>query len=161
MRWYVYIARCGDESLYTGITTDPARRELAHNRGAGAAYTRARLPVRQPGSVRGWTCDARFDDIGTPRDYLDTSIRIAGGAPSALIDRTARVAPSARLERTIVWKDACVGDAAHLSDCIVTTGVRVRRGSRYHRAVLLPPDAAPAGPRDRVEGGVLVSPMSG
>ena len=46
MRWYVYIARCGDESLYTGITTDPARRELAHNRGTGAAYTRARLPVR-------------------------------------------------------------------------------------------------------------------
>ncbi len=46
MTWFVYIARCGDGSLYTGITTDPARREALHNAGRGAAYTRSRLPVR-------------------------------------------------------------------------------------------------------------------
>jgi uncharacterized protein (TIGR02453 family) len=46
MAWHVYLARCGDGSLYTGITTDPARRESAHNAGRGAAYTRARRPVR-------------------------------------------------------------------------------------------------------------------
>jgi uncharacterized protein (TIGR02453 family) len=46
MAWFVYVARCGDDSLYTGITTDPARREAAHNSGRGAAYTRARGPVR-------------------------------------------------------------------------------------------------------------------
>ncbi len=46
MAWFVYVARCGDDSLYTGITTDPGRRETAHNAGRGAAYTRARLPVR-------------------------------------------------------------------------------------------------------------------
>jgi uncharacterized protein (TIGR02453 family) len=46
MHWHVYVARCGDGTLYTGVTTDPDRREAAHNAGRGAAYTRARLPVR-------------------------------------------------------------------------------------------------------------------
>lgn len=46
MTWHVYVARCGDGTLYTGITTDPARREAAHNAGRGAGYTRARRPVR-------------------------------------------------------------------------------------------------------------------
>ena len=46
MTWHVYVARCGDGTLYTGITTDPARREAAHNAGRGAAYTRGRRPVR-------------------------------------------------------------------------------------------------------------------
>ncbi|MGH7498453.1 MAG: TIGR02453 family protein [Gemmatimonadales bacterium] len=46
MTWFVYIARCGDGSLYTGITTDLERREAVHNAGRGAAYTRSRRPVR-------------------------------------------------------------------------------------------------------------------
>ena len=46
MTWHVYVARCGDGTLYTGVTTDPARRESAHNAGRGAAYTRSRRPVR-------------------------------------------------------------------------------------------------------------------
>jgi putative endonuclease len=45
MTWTVYLARCRDGSLYTGVTTDPARRLEEHNRGFGAAYTRSRLPV--------------------------------------------------------------------------------------------------------------------
>ena len=57
MAWHVYVARCGDGTLYTGITTDPARREAAHNAGRGAAYTRSRLPVRlihvEPAADRG------------------------------------------------------------------------------------------------------------
>jgi putative endonuclease len=45
MPWTVYLARCRDGTLYTGITTDPDRRLAEHNAGAGAAYTRSRLPV--------------------------------------------------------------------------------------------------------------------
>jgi putative endonuclease len=37
--------RCGDGSLYTGITNDLDRRIASHSRGTGAAYTRSRLPV--------------------------------------------------------------------------------------------------------------------
>lgn len=43
--WFVYLARCGDGTLYAGITNDLAARLDAHNRGKGAAYTRSRLPV--------------------------------------------------------------------------------------------------------------------
>ena len=44
--YYVYILLCGDDTLYTGITTDTARRVREHNSGKGAKYTRSRLPVR-------------------------------------------------------------------------------------------------------------------
>ncbi len=45
MIWTVYVARCRDGSLYTGVTTDPERRLAEHNGGVGAAYTRSRVPV--------------------------------------------------------------------------------------------------------------------
>lgn len=43
--WIVYILRCKDDTLYTGITDDLARRIAAHNSGKGAKYTRGRGPV--------------------------------------------------------------------------------------------------------------------
>ncbi len=44
--WTVYILRCGDGSLYTGITKDVQVRVKQHSQGRGAAYTRTRLPVK-------------------------------------------------------------------------------------------------------------------
>ena len=44
--WTVYILRCGDESLYTGIAKDLQARVKQHGEGRGAAYTRTRLPVK-------------------------------------------------------------------------------------------------------------------
>lgn len=44
--WSVYIVRCGDASLYTGIAKDVEARLEKHNNGRGAAYTRTRRPVR-------------------------------------------------------------------------------------------------------------------
>lgn len=43
--WQLYILRCGDGSLYTGITTDVTRRFVAHCAGRGAKYTRGRGPL--------------------------------------------------------------------------------------------------------------------
>ena len=43
--WTVYVVRCRDGSLYTGISTDVAARVARHNAGLGARYTRARRPV--------------------------------------------------------------------------------------------------------------------
>ena len=43
--WKVYILRCGDGSLYTGISTDVARRLEEHRSGKGAKYTRSRGPL--------------------------------------------------------------------------------------------------------------------
>ena len=43
--WKLYILRCRDGSLYTGITTDVDKRFAAHNAGKGAKYTRGRGPL--------------------------------------------------------------------------------------------------------------------
>ncbi len=45
MVWTVYILRCGDGTLYTGITDDMERRLAAHRAGTGAKYTRGRGPL--------------------------------------------------------------------------------------------------------------------
>lgn len=44
MGWVVYILKCSDQSLYTGITNDPSARYAAHTNGTGAKYTRGRGP---------------------------------------------------------------------------------------------------------------------
>jgi putative endonuclease len=44
--WIVYVLRCADGSLYTGITNDLARRLAAHRAGTASRYTRTRRPVR-------------------------------------------------------------------------------------------------------------------
>ena len=46
MTWVVYILRCSDGSLYTGVTNDMERRLATHGAGKGGAYTRSRLPVQ-------------------------------------------------------------------------------------------------------------------
>jgi predicted GIY-YIG superfamily endonuclease len=43
--WYVYILRCRDGTLYTGIAIDLQERLEKHGRGVAAKYTRSRLPV--------------------------------------------------------------------------------------------------------------------
>ena len=43
--WYVYVLRCGDGTLYTGVTTDVQARLKTHRSGKGAKYTRGRLPL--------------------------------------------------------------------------------------------------------------------
>ena len=45
LMWYLYILRCKDGSLYTGITTDVEKRLEAHRTGKGAKYTRGRGPL--------------------------------------------------------------------------------------------------------------------
>ena len=45
MSWFVYMLRCGDGTLYTGITDDIQKRLAAHRAGKGAKYTRGRGPL--------------------------------------------------------------------------------------------------------------------
>ena len=46
MPHYLYLARCNDDSLYTGTCLDLSEREAKHNDGTGAKYTRSRRPVK-------------------------------------------------------------------------------------------------------------------
>ncbi len=83
--WFVYLVRCADGSLYTGISTDVGNRLAQHNAKKGARYTRSRTPVvlayregpmpesqarKREAEIKGWTkaekeaflvsCDASF-----------------------------------------------------------------------------------------------------
>ena len=70
--WSVYIARCADGSLYTGVAKDVAARLAAHNAGRGAAYTRPRRPLRivhrEDGFTRGQALsrEARIKSLARP-----------------------------------------------------------------------------------------------
>ena len=44
-QWFVYMLRCGDGTIYTGITDDVLRRLEQHRSGKGAKYTRGRAPL--------------------------------------------------------------------------------------------------------------------
>jgi putative endonuclease len=70
MTWHVYMVRCNDNSLYTGLTNDLAARVAKHNSGDGAKYTRSRRPVylvwsqkqktasaarKREAEIKGWT----------------------------------------------------------------------------------------------------------
>jgi len=89
MAWHVYVARCGDGTLYTGITTDPARREAAHNGGRGASYTRARRPVRlvhlEPAPDRGAALrrEVAIKRMTRPEKELLVSRSARGADPAA------------------------------------------------------------------------------
>jgi putative endonuclease len=43
--WFLYLARCSDGTIYTGISRDVAARMAAHDAGRGARYTRGRGPL--------------------------------------------------------------------------------------------------------------------
>jgi putative endonuclease len=59
-KWYLYILRCKDNTLYTGITTDVARRLEVHRSGKGAKYTRGRCPLEL---VYQETCETHSDAL--------------------------------------------------------------------------------------------------
>lgn len=65
-RWKLYILRCGDDSLYTGITTDVEARLEMHRSGKGAKYTRGRGPLELVYS----------EDCGTHSDALKRELQI-------------------------------------------------------------------------------------
>lgn len=64
-RWFVYLLRCADNSLYAGITTDLTRRLHEHNHTTkGAKYTRVRRPVNlayaEPAEHRKGACQQEY-----------------------------------------------------------------------------------------------------
>jgi mannose-1-phosphate guanylyltransferase len=89
-----------------------------------------------PGSVMVWPVDVPFLDVGTPADYIDATVSLAG--TDVVIEQGAAVDASAVLSRCVVWKGATVGSGARLTDCVVLTGARVDAGTVASRQVFLP-----------------------
>jgi NDP-sugar pyrophosphorylase family protein len=91
-------------------------------------------------AIRGYRADTPFLDVGTPRDYLDATLRLATGSGAGAIEAGAQVDPAARVVRCVVWAGVRVEAGANLENCIAAGGVRVpagrpRRGSRRRRGV--------------------------
>lgn len=93
MGYWVYLAKCGNNTIYTGATTDLLRREREHNRESGAKsgakYTASRRPVSlvQAWEVGSWSDALRLESAlkKCPRAVKDQLI-----VQGALIDKVAR-----------------------------------------------------------------------
>ena len=64
--WKLYILRCGDDTLYTGITVDVEHRFAMHKAGKGAKYTRGRGPLKL----------VYIEDCGSHSDALQREIAV-------------------------------------------------------------------------------------
>jgi NDP-sugar pyrophosphorylase family protein len=124
----------------------------------GALYPR--LIHSDPRSIRAFVSDATFRDIGTPDDYLRTSLALAAIEGDRLAAGTgARISESAHLERTAVWDDVTIGEGARLVECVVADGARVPARARYERCAIVPAGACDARAHERIENGLVISPF--
>lgn len=112
--WSVYIARCVDGSLYTGVAKDVAARMAAHNAGRGAAYTRSRRPVkvvyREDGLTRSAALsrEAGIKSLDRPRklSLVKAARKLLTAALLLLTAASARAAPSFAKENPVVLSSA-------------------------------------------------------
>jgi mannose-1-phosphate guanylyltransferase len=88
-----------------------------------------------------------WHDLGTPARYLEGALAFAleGSAPrQSRIDRTAAVAPSARVRSSMVEPGAAIGGGARLERCLVLPGAGVGEASRLERTIVGPGVSLPA-----------------
>lgn len=116
---------------------------------------------REPESVQAFTCEAAFHDIGTAADYLDTSLFFADDADARDVQTGSgcRIAPDARLARSIIWDGVTVGAGAELDECVVADGVAVPPGARFRRQVLVRAAGQTPEAGEFVAGDLLVAPL--
>ena len=118
-------------------------------------------PARRIGA---FVSDASFRDIGTPADYLRTSLALSAAgsarpAAASLIGARSRVSPRARLTRTVVWDDVTIDEGVTLTDCVVGDGVRLGAGLTLERRVIVPAGCAEPRATDEVAGDLLIAPL--
>jgi NDP-sugar pyrophosphorylase family protein len=121
----------------------------------GALYPA--LLKQKPGSIRAYRTTGDFVDIGTPADYLATSLTLAERESidlnaGATIDRTARV------ERSVLWDDVVVEDGAMLLECIVMDGVTIPADTSWH-GVTIRVASGELVPAERRIGGLAIGSL--
>ncbi len=109
-------------------------------------------------SVAAFISDASFRDIGTPADYLDTSIQLAASEGDRMrVGRRGKIDSTASIVRTAVWDDVTIGPGAALTECIVCDRVRVPADARYQRCAIVAADGGKPKAGQRLEGGLLIA----
>ena len=120
------------------------------------------LLAQDPRAIAAYVCDASFQDIGRPADYLETSLELARLEGDRLRHgERVEIHSTATLTATAVWDDVSIGRDARLDSSVVCDGARVPGGARYTRSVILPARGLTPGPDERVEHGLLISPIRG
>jgi NDP-sugar pyrophosphorylase family protein len=111
-----------------------------------------------PESIAAFVCDASFRDIGTPADYLDTSIQLTREEGNHLASGSRiEIHPTASVTRSAIWDDVKIGAGAELIDCIVCDGAVVPAGAHYQRCAILPGTGRTPKGKQRIEGTLLIA----
>ena len=132
-----------DRAAYAGVS------DAVPSESIGALYPK--LLAERPNSVRVFPCTAEFHDIGTPADYLETSLLLAARDMGDLSPGArSHVDPSARIERSIVWDDVVVERDVVLKACVVADGARVPAGSSWEGVTLRPAAGSLAAGEERI-----------
>lgn len=116
------------------------------------------LIAARPGSVRAFIAEAESFDIGTPADYLDTSLALAEREGHGTRGARVEVAPDAQVVRSILWDDVVVEPGSMLKECVVTDGVRVPADTSWHGVTLRVP-AGEIAPCERRIGDLAVASL--
>jgi NDP-sugar pyrophosphorylase family protein len=167
--------RTDDDGNYTGVTKRGVDDDSFHFVGVQVAEPEAfaalpagksvesvsdlylRLAREVRGSVRVHICEGEFFDIGTPGDYLRTSLTISArdGRANGHGARV-RVDPSAHVHESILWDDVRVEAGARLERCVVTDGVTVPAGTTWSACSLRRADGE-LSPGERSVGDLAVA----
>lgn len=110
------------------------------------------------GAVRAFQATASYLDIGTPADYLDSSLVIAERERGNQIGARTRIAHDARVERSVLWDDVTVEPGVMLRECIVTDGAVVPADTSWHGVTLRTASAVLA-PGERRIGDLAVASL--
>ena len=164
--WITGFTRAGaaNESWhFIGVQVAGAEAFASLEDGVAAESVNALYPAlmaRNPRAVAAFTCAASFRDIGTPADYLRTSIELAETEGDCMASGSgASCPPSARLVRTALWDDVTVGERALLIECIVCDGAKIPDGARYERCAIVPARDRVAASGERIDGALLVAAL--
>jgi NDP-sugar pyrophosphorylase family protein len=115
------------------------------------------LIARDPRSVAGFVSGASFRDIGTPSDYLRTSVELAAiEGDRTLSGHRTRIDPSATIVRSAVWDDVTIEAHADLAECVICDGVVIPAGARYRRCAIVRAAGRKPKGRERIDGDLLV-----
>jgi mannose-1-phosphate guanylyltransferase len=117
------------------------------------------LIAEDPRSIAAYVSEASFLDIGTPRDYLETSLALAETEGPYLIGTHAQIASSAVITRSALWDDVTVGSQARLHECVVADGVRIPEGASFTRCAIVPLGTRTPRADERVVDGLVVKDL--
>jgi NDP-sugar pyrophosphorylase family protein len=162
-RWVTGFTRVGAGGAsyhFIGVQIVEARLFADLEDGVPAETVNALYPqliARDAHSVGAFISNASFHDIGTPADYLDTSVELAALEGDRLASgKRLCIDDSATVTRSALWDDVRIGAGAEIIECIVCDGVEIPAGARYRRSAIVPAGLRSPRADERIDGGLLI-----